>query len=317
MILTVTMNPSVDISYALDELKVDDVNRVDNATKTAGGKGLNVTRVAAAMGNDVLATGVLGGTLGTYMVGQLNEQEIAHRFFEIEQESRNCIAILHNGKQTEILESGPTVSSEEAEGFLQHFEQLLTQESISVLTISGSLPKGLSADIYKKMIKFANQQDIPVVLDTSGSTLVEVLEDSSLKLAAIKPNLDEIRAIESQVISGDPSEWQEILATERYKNVERVIITLGGDGAFAKIKDQYFYTKIPKIDVVNAVGSGDATVAGIAMGIERQLSDEDLLRTAMTTGMLNTLEETTGYVNPAHFEKYFEQVTVTNKEEGA
>lgn len=313
MILTVTMNPSVDISYPLDEFKIDDVNRVEHTSKTAGGKGLNVTRVASCLSADVVATGVLGGTIGTFIVNQLDEQNIQHDFFKIEQESRNCIAILHDGKQTEILESGPTISKEETEAFLDFFEKLVSEKPISVITISGSLPKGMTADVYKEMILFANQQSIPVVLDTSGSTLEQILDDSSLKLAAIKPNQDEIGAIENRELSDDPFEWKEILETERYKNVERVIITLGANGAFAKVKDAYYHAQIPKIKVVNPVGSGDATVAGIAMGIEKGLSPADLLKTAMTTGMLNTMEEKTGYANPELFDQYFNQVTIIKK----
>lgn len=313
MILTVTLNPSVDISYPLDEFKMDEVNRAGTVTKTAGGKGLNVTRVAAALGTNVMATGIIGGTIGTYIMDQLTEQKIAHRFFKIDQESRNCIAVLHEGKQTEILEAGPTIAPEEAGGFLEQFRNILAQEPISVLTISGSLPKGLTSAVYKEMIGLANQQNIPVVLDTAGTTLLEILEDPSLQVAAIKLNQDEIRAIEKQAFPDTDWNWKEILETSRYRNVDRVIITLGGDGAFAKVKDQYYQVEIPEITVVNPVGSGDATVAGIAMGIAQNLSEEDLLRTAMTTGMLNTMEETTGYANPNHFEHYFRQVLITKK----
>ena len=68
MILTVTMNPSIDISYPLDELKIDTVNRVVDVTKTAGGKGLNVTRVLSEFGDSVVATGLVGGKLGDFLV---------------------------------------------------------------------------------------------------------------------------------------------------------------------------------------------------------------------------------------------------------
>ena len=311
MIVTVTLNPSVDISYHVDNLKIDDVNRVENAGKTAGGKGLNVTRVVNALGSQVLATGILGGTLGHFITEQLDEQKISQNFYEINKESRNCIAILHDGKQTEILESGPTLTQEEADGFLKHFKDLLENKSISVLTISGSLPKGLSADIYKKIISLANEKNIPVILDTSGSTLAAILDDHSLRIAAIKPNFDELRALEDIEISDDPEEWKKILVAPRFQNVEWIIISMGADGAFAKHQDIFYKVDIPKIKVVNPVGSGDSTVAGIAYSLENNDSDEKLLKTAMTTGMLNTMESQTGFINPDNFDEYFDKVVVT------
>lgn len=309
MIITVTMNPSVDISYPLETFTINAVNRVQKVTKTAGGKGLNVARVAAAMDFPVSATGIIGGTIGDYIMHQLDEQEIQHDFYQIDQESRNCIAILHDGKQTEILESGPSISKMEADAFLNHFRNLLDEESVSVLTISGSLPQGMTPDTYKEIIRLANQEEIPVILDTSGETLVEILEDRSLKLAAIKPNKDELAAIEAE----GGGNLVSILKKERYVNVEWVIITLGGEGAFAKHRDKYYDVRIPKINVVNPVGSGDATVAGIAIAISKSMGDEDLLKTAMTMGMLNTMEATTGYVHKENFEKYFKQVIVETK----
>lgn len=71
MILTITMNPSVDVSYPLSSLKINDVNRVESVSKTAGGKGLNVTRVISQMGEEVMATGIIGGTLGNYILENL------------------------------------------------------------------------------------------------------------------------------------------------------------------------------------------------------------------------------------------------------
>ena len=116
MILTVTMNPSIDISYPLDVLQLDTVNRVAEVSKTAGGKGLNVTRVLSEIKDPVAATGLLGGRTGQFILDHLGEG-IEKRFFEIAGDTRNCIAILHEGKQTEILEKGPTISEKEGQEF--------------------------------------------------------------------------------------------------------------------------------------------------------------------------------------------------------
>lgn len=109
MILTVTMNPSVDTRYQLDELIIDDVNRV-TPEKTAGGKGLNVARVLGQLGDDVVATGLLGGHMGAYMAELMDANGINNDFVPIKGETRICLNILHAGNQTELLESGPTIA---------------------------------------------------------------------------------------------------------------------------------------------------------------------------------------------------------------
>lgn len=99
MILTVTMNPSVDIAYQLDVFNLDTVNRVAETHKTPGGKGLNVTRVLSQVGDDVLATGLLGGKIGEFIQKELDQVGIEHDFSPISGETRNCIAILHEGQR--------------------------------------------------------------------------------------------------------------------------------------------------------------------------------------------------------------------------
>ena len=123
MILTVTMNPSIDISYPLDELKIDTVNRVVDVTKTAGGKGLNVTRVLSEFGDSVLATGLVGGKLGEFLVENIDDQSKRKIFFSIQGETRNCIAILHGDNQTEVLEKGPEVLEQEGQDFFGTFQK--------------------------------------------------------------------------------------------------------------------------------------------------------------------------------------------------
>ena len=151
MILTITLNPSVDIAYQLDTFHLDTVNRVEKVQKTAGGKGLNVTRVLKQIGEDVVATGFIGGEIGSYVKKQLTRTDIKNSFVEIGSETRNCIAVLHDGKQTEILEQGPTIQEHEALNFIEHLEIILN--NVDVVVISGSLPKGLASNYYVEIVE--------------------------------------------------------------------------------------------------------------------------------------------------------------------
>ena len=306
MILTVTMNPSIDISYPLDELKIDTVNRVVDVTKTAGGKGLNVTRVLSEFGDSVVATGLVGGKLGDFLVEKIDDK-VSKRFFSIEGETRNCIAILHGENQTEILEKGPEVQEKEDQDFLAHFKELL--ETVEVVAISGSLPAGLPVDYYASLVELANQAGKPVVLDCSGASLQAVLE-SPHKPTVIKPNNEELSQLLGREISKDLDELKEVLEEPLFEGIEWIIVSLGANGAFAKHGDTFYKVNIPRIQVVNPVGSGDSTVAGIASGLFHKESDQDLLKKANVLGMLNAQEKMTGHVNMSNYQTLFNQLTV-------
>lgn len=309
MILTVTLNPAVDISYPLDTLVIDDVNRVTQVSKTAGGKGLNVSRVLHLMNQELLATGIVGGHIGNFIKQKLDEDHIQHAFFEIKQESRNAIAILHDGgQQTEILEAGPTISQADSQAYLAFYETLLPR--VNTVTLSGSLPGGLSNDYYAKMVTMARDAGVNTILDTSGVSLAASLA-APVKPTLIKPNETEIaQLIGHSVDVNHLAAIKHSLQEAVFEDVEWLVVSLGAAGAFAKHNNRFYRVTIPKIHVENPVGSGDATLAGLAMGIDANASDEIILKTGMTTGMLNTMEKQTGFVNPELFETYFEQVIV-------
>lgn len=306
MILTVTMNPSIDVSYPLEVLHIDTVNRIEKVSKTAGGKGLNVSRVLSQLNAPLTATGVVGGKFGDYLTEQLDKDGIPHSFSKIDGETRSCIAILHEGKQTEILESGPEVTAEEQEAFVAHFEELMADTDF--ITISGSLPKGINHDFYSLLIDKATEADVKVLLDTSGATLKASLENTH-KPFLIKPNETEIADLLGKEIHSN-DELVEALEDKEFDGIEWIVVTLGADGAIVKHQKNYYRVDIPTIKVVNPVGSGDSTIAGLAYALSEGKSPEDVIKSGMVTGMLNTLEEKTGFINVDNFETLFKQIKV-------
>ncbi|MCS4487494.1 tagatose-6-phosphate kinase [Streptococcus sciuri] len=307
MILTVTMNPSVDIAYQLNTFHLDTINRVLETHKTPGGKGLNVTRVLSQVGEQVMATGLLGGKIGEFIQAELDKVPIKHAFSSISGETRNCIAILHEEQQTEILEQGPNITEEEGQAFLTHFENLL--DKISIVVISGSLPKGLSSDFYAQMVALCVKHQKSVVLDCSGQELVEALT-ADVKPTVIKPNMEELSQLLEQDISGDIPSLKEALKEEIFQGIEWVIVSLGANGTFAKHGGIFYKVSIPKVEIVNPVGSGDSTVAGITSALFHGESDADLLKKANVLGMLNAQEKQTGHVNMDNYATLFKQLKV-------
>ncbi|MFC0302668.1 hexose kinase [Virgibacillus soli] len=307
MVLTVTLNPSVDIGYNLEQLHLDTVNRVSHISKTAGGKGINVARVLKQLEIEVSATGLIGGSLGKFIKEQLNGIGIGQQFVDITGETRNCIAILHDGKQTEILEGGPEISENEASQFLFHYESIMKETDI--VTISGSLPKGLKDNFYEKMVEIASLYDTPVLLDASGKALEAALESSD-KPFLIKPNQEELAALIGKALVTESEIIAALQTNPLFEGIPWVVITLGSKGAVIKKDNKFFRADIPKMQAVNPVGSGDSVIAGFAAGLSRQLGDEELIKMAMATGVLNALEERTGYINPEKLDWCMKQIVV-------
>lgn len=308
MILTVTMNPSIDTSYPLKTLVIDDVNRVV-AHKTAGGKGLNVSRVLCELGADVCATGLSGGHMGAYLCELMEQDGIPHDFVPIKGETRVCISALHEGKQTEFLEAGPKVTAEELSLFTKRFEEKLS--SASCVTISGSLPLGVDTSCYADLIKRAHASGVPVLLDTSGEALHKALE-AQCKPTLIKPNLSEINQLLNTTFTSDDTHMiaERIIRDPRFFGIAWVVVSMGKDGLFAVHEGQTFRLYPAHIEAVNATGSGDATIAGFAYGMAHKLSCEELLKYGATCGTLNALEAQTGHINTSLWDTLYRQCRV-------
>ena len=305
MILTITANPSVDISYQLEKFNIDDVTRTSDIEKHAGGKGIHVGYVLKELGAKPVHSGFAGGKLGEFIEEGLENRGQEARFVKIKGDTRNCIAILHEGKQTEILEAGPTISKKEEEEFLNKLDQI--SEGCHIINISGSLPKGLTSDFYKEIIKYAKKHDKFVSVDTSGKTLKDMI-NAEEKPDLIKPNETEIADVLGRKI--EKKDLKEILQEEPFKDIPYIIVSMGKDGAMVKIKDKIYNAKVPKVEAVNPVGSGDSSLAGALFAIDEGKSDEEIIKTSMTCGLLNVLTEEIAHIEIEEFDKYFEEIKV-------
>lgn len=291
MILTVTANAAIDKRYVVEGFGVGNVNRVKSCAANAGGKGINVARVASIAGEKVTATGFLGGHAGKFIAERVQARGINSDFVWCEGESRTCINIWDevSHQQTEFLEPGFAVTEEDCDNLIKKFKTLV--KDCSVVTISGSQPKGASRDLYKRMIEAAREAGKPVLLDTSG----QLLEDCLLERPTmIKPNIDEIR-----MLTGRPMNSKEALlraARDLHDDgIEIVVISLGGDGSLLSCAEGVFEVKVPKIDAVNTVGCGDSMIAGFAVGIARGYSIEETVRFASAVSAANAMRLETGF----------------------
>lgn len=310
MILTVTLNAAIDKRYVVDSFAVGEVNRVRECAYVPGGKGLNVSKPAAIYGAEVTATGFVGGHAGNFIEEALKPFGIKSAFYHVEAESRSCINIWDetNHVQTEFLEPGFTLSEEDFSGFEEKFRGLV--QEAEVVSMSGSVPKGLDGTAYQRLIRIVREQEKPVILDTSGKLLeMGILACPTM----IKPNLDEIRMLTEKSCEN----FQDMVDAARAihgKGVKVVAVSLGGDGAFVVCDEGTFRARVPKIDAVNTVGCGDSMIAGFALGFAQGLGMAETLRRASAISAAAAMREETGFFVMEDMEKLLPRIEITRLE---
>lgn len=312
MITTVTLNASVDKLYLVENVQLDTVMRVKQVSNTAGGKGLNVAKVAAMAGEKVRAIGFLGGFNGEYVRALLRRQGIEDDFTEITGETRSCINIrnLSTGRHTEFLEPGTEVTQDHLRQFMERYREAVKESD--VITLSGSVPAGIPDTLYGELVRLAEQAGTPVVLDTSGALLREGLKS---KPTMVKPNSDEI----AQLLGKTEYTRQEILreACRMHRDgIGYVVVSLGKEGSLMACGEGVFRGEPPEIEPVNTVGCGDSMVAGLAIGLARQMPPRqmpprEMLAFATAISAANALCIQTGHYEQEDFEAILPKVKVT------
>lgn len=305
MITVLTFNPAIDKLYRVSNIEIGEVQRVISTNSTAGGKGINVTKVCKVLGEEPLSMGFLGGYNGQYIKNELEKLNIKTNFTTIHQETRSCLNIISDDlTSTEFLEKGPSVSDED----LQRFENDLNEviKDTKILVASGSYCQNMPLEYYKRIGELCSENNIKFILDTSGKALKIALES---KPYLIKPNSDEIK----QLLNVNVESKEEIISAAKQlldMGAQNVCISLGKDGMIYLNKDEVYEVTIPKVDIVNTVGSGDSTIAGFSVGILRGYDIVDTLKLANGCGISNALNVETGFVKIEDVERYSQHVIV-------
>ncbi len=306
MITTITFNPSIDRMYRVSSMNIGEVQRVVSAKATAGGKGINVTKVCKILQEEPLAMGFLGGYNGEFIKEELRKLDIKSKFTKINQETRNCLNIITDDKvSTEFLEKGPILEDGDLEKFEHDIKGVI--KNTKILVASGSYCKNIPLDYYEKIGNLCRENNVKFILDTSGEPLKVALKSNPY---LIKPNTDEIK----QLLNIDIESRDEVISAGKKlveMGAENVCISLGKDGMIYLNAEEVYEAKVPKIEAVNTVGSGDSTIAGFSVGILRGYKIEDLLKLSNACGISNALNIETGFVSLEEVEKYKDLVKVT------
>ncbi|MEU7095796.1 1-phosphofructokinase family hexose kinase [Kitasatospora aureofaciens] len=258
MILTVTLNAALDVTYRVDRLRPRGSNRVRSTAERAGGKGINVARVLHALGRETVVTGFAGGAAGETLRRDLAAARLPERLLPIAGETRRTVAVVDEsaGDTTILLEPGPAVPTEDWARLLDHVDRLLTQASAAVF--SGSLPPGAPEDAYGRLVRLAHAHRVPAVVDADGAALRAALAAGP---DLVKPNADELAAATGLA---DPVAAAGALVDA---GAGAVVASLGPDGLIAVTPQGSWWAMPPEQLAGNPTGAGDAAVAALTLGL--------------------------------------------------
>ena len=303
MILTVTLNTALDITYRVRELRPHASHRVSEVTERPGGKGLNVARVLAALGHEVTVTGFTGGATGRIVQDQLaGTPGVLDALVPVSGATRRTMAVVdeRTGDTTQLNEPGPTVTSAEWTAFQEAYEALLP--GVSAVALCGSLPPGLPVGAYAGLIRTARTAGVPVLLDTSGEPLRRGV---AARPDIVKPNTDELAELTG---SHDPSR-----ATQdaRRRGARAVVASLGAKGLLAATPEGTWHATPPSRVHGNPTGAGDSAVAGLLSGLVERLPWPDRLARAVALSAATVLAPVAGEFDRAAYEELLGRIAVT------
>lgn len=311
MIISVTMNPAIDKTAYVDSLHVGGLNRLNQVESSAGGKGINVSKTIQQLGGESIASGFLAGNNGQYIQQCLNDLQIKNDMVFVEGDTRiNLKVIDEKGELTELNEVGPSINDKEMKALMNTITSLVSEKDIVVL--SGSVPNGISKDIYASMTKELKQMGVQVVLDADGPLFEEGIKAIP---SVIKPNKFEL--CQHFNVSETISEQEVIALAKQWitQGIQLVVISMGKDGAlFMNDKDAYKVEGV-SIKVQSSVGAGDAMVAAIAYAMDQKLSIEETITLAVATSAGACESKGTSPAPLARVQQLMKQVQIQKVEE--
>ncbi|HFE5668668.1 TPA: 1-phosphofructokinase [Staphylococcus aureus] len=301
MIYTVTFNPSIDYVIFTNDFKIDGLNRATATYKFAGGKGINVSRVLKTLDVESTALGFAGGFPGKFIADTLNNSAIQSNFIEVDEDTRINVK-LKTGQETEINAPGPHITSAQFEQLLQQIKNTTSED---IVIVAGSVPSSIPSDAYAQIAQITAQTGAKLVVDAEKELAESALSYHPL---FIKPNKDELEVMFNTTVNSD----EDVIKYGRLlvdKGAQSVIVSLGGDGAIYIDKEISIKAVNPQGKVVNTVGSGDSTVAGMVAGIASGLTIEKAFQQAVACGTATAFDE--DLATRDAIEKIKSQVTIS------
>lgn len=311
MIVTVTLNAALDRTLTVPNFQAGFRHRASESLTLPGGKGVNIARALKSLGQPVIATGMAGGKTGLRIIEDLTNEGILNDFVRIKGESRTSTAVIDptSNTQTEVNEYGPVVTTRELNAFIEKFTYI--SKGADVVILAGTLPRKVKDSFYRDLIKALQPFESTTVLDAAGEALRHGIK---AKPGLVSPNIVEAEALIGHEF-GDEEEF--LRAAEELTHIgsgSGIITHAGGCYAYLEEDDgsrMYYNVKVPPLDPISTVGSGDAFLAGYVSARLSGMKPAECLRQAVACGAANTQKYGAGIFEAHEVKSLYGKTKVT------
>ncbi len=306
-VLTITMNPAIDISTSVDRVQPTRKLRCAPARRDPGGGGINVARVADRLGSDAAALYPVGGGCGQILRKLMDQENIRSIAIPIGAETREDFTVVETstGHEYRFVSSGPPLSETEWRNCLEAVAAF--RDPIEFFVASGSLPPGVPDDFYAWIAGIARERFAPFALDASGPSLRAALDHG---VDLLKPNLRELRELTGQPLA-DPASCvaacKSLVAAGKTKTVA---LTLGSQGAILATAQGAWRAWPLPIKAVSTVGAGDSFLAAMVCALASGLPPLEAFRHGVAAGSAALLSPGTQLCRAEHVRALLEHVVV-------
>ena len=305
LILTVTINPSVDRNIEVDRLVFEDRAYILSRSDSAGGRGMNASRVLHSFGAKTLAIVTSGGVNGPRLEKLAAKSGFPVNVVPIHNEIRVNLTITDKqGLAIRLNERGPMITPEE----LTRVENVVAKrlESASWLMLCGSIPPGVSSDFYTKLIHMARERKVKTLLDTDGDALRHGIEATP---TIVSPNQPEAERLLNRALI-TRAQFLEAAARIKAMGAEAVMLSLGGRGVVAVNENQLLEVIPPRIDVVSPLGAGDALAAAYVWAATKKKEFAERVRWAVAAGTASAMQPGLVFANIEQTKEVYKSVEV-------
>lgn len=261
-VLTVTLNPALDLTVRLPSLRLGEVNRSDSLQVHAAGKGLNVAQVLADLGHQLTVTGFLGEGNPQAFEQLFAARGFADEFVRVAGDTRSNLKLAEaDGRVTDINGPGLAVSEAQRDELLARLERLVPDHDLVV--VAGSLPRGIEVQWFVELLQRLKRLGARVALDTSGAALREGLAATPWLIKPNEEELGEARGVALDDSSAIAAEARRLQA----EGIAHVAVSQGAHGVSWFSPNAALHANPPKVRVVSTVGAGDSLLAGMLHGL--------------------------------------------------
>lgn len=307
-IVTLTINPAVDISWEVEDVVPTRKLRSSGGVVYPGGGGINVSRVISVLGGESKAIFTRAGIVGTLLTELLDDFAIDRRVIRVHGATRLSATLFEcsTGDEYRVTPPGPELSEAEWQAFID----AVAETECEYLICSGSVPEGVPNDIYARIAATAKARGIKVVLDTSGRPLIEALKEG---VYLVKPNLRELEHLVGR--KAPTPEKQEEVARQIVDEgrADVVALTLGRKGALLVWKGGVKRLSSPDVERKSAVGAGSSFVAGLVLKLSQGRPLEDALAMAVACGAAALITPGTEMVRREDAERLYAEIVGANQ----